>query len=275
VDWLDLYQVQEQAWRNRLEALLRRHWPEATDVLGLRSVTLLRVLAEYGGPQGLAADARAAEKLKEWGGRWLSETTIAALLVGARATVGVPMGRAEREQLQAYAREARRCRREQAAAKLKLRRLAKGHAGLTALAGAVGVLTACVLWVDVGDPREFTSGAAYRKAMGLNLKVRSSGNYLGKLKITKRGSSRVRRWLYFAALRLCQREPVKTWYEAKKLKDGGKGGQALIAIMRKLALALYQVSVLGTTFDAARLFPGRPLPSVNRAVPSPSAQAVR
>jgi transposase len=128
---------------------------------------------------------------------------------------------------------------------------------IQAQAKAVGLVAACVLWVDLGDVREYTSGPAYRKAMGLNLKERSSGQQVGQLRITKRGSSRVRRWLYFAALRWCQREPVKTWYERKRTKDGS-GGRALIGIVRKLALALYQVGAKGATFDERELFPGRP-----------------
>ena len=35
--------------------------------------------------------------------------------------------------------------------------------------------------------------------MGLNLTERSSGMYKGKLKISKRGSSAVRYWMYLAA----------------------------------------------------------------------------
>ena len=45
--------------------------------------------------------------------------------------------------------------------------------------------------------------------MGLNLTEFSSG----KLKISKRGHSQVRRWLYFSALRWIKAEPVKS-YEA-------------------------------------------------------------
>ena len=55
-------------------------------------------------------------------------------------------------------------------------------------------------------------GAAYRKAMGLNLKERSSGKHQGRLKITKRGPSVVRRWMYFAAMRLTQDPHVKPWH---------------------------------------------------------------
>jgi transposase len=42
--------------------------------------------------------------------------------------------------------------------------------------------------------------------MGLNLVEHSSGTYQGQLRISKRGSPRVRQWLYMAALRLLRRE---------------------------------------------------------------------
>ena len=44
-----------QLWLGRLEGLLARHWPEDTRLLTLGSGTLLRLLAHYGGPAGVAA----------------------------------------------------------------------------------------------------------------------------------------------------------------------------------------------------------------------------
>ena len=70
----------------------------------------------------------------------------------------------------------------------------------------------------------------------------------------------VRRWLYFAAMRLSQDPDVRRWYEAKKAKDQDRGTGALIAVARKLALALYSVGVYGEEFEGWRLFPGRSLP---------------
>ena len=70
----------------------------------------------------------------------------------------------------------------------------------------------------------------------------------------------VRRWLYFAAMRMSQDPDVRRWYEAKKAKDQDRGTGALIGIARKLALALYSVGVYGDPFEAWRLFPGRSLP---------------
>jgi transposase len=90
--------------------------------------------------------------------------------------------------------------------------------------------------------------------MGLNLVERSSGTYQGRLRISKRGSARARHWLYFAALRLVQQCGVRPWYEAKKARDEADGRRVLVAVMRKLAVALYHVGVHGEAFQPRRLF---------------------
>jgi transposase len=129
VDWLDAQQRIQVLWLGRLEGLLARHWPEATRLLELNSVTLLKTLAHYGGPTKLAADPAAAERL----------------------------------------------------------------------AG----------------------------------------------------------WLFFAAMRSMQTPPARGWYEGKKAKDKDRGKGALTAVMRKLALALWNVGARGERFEDWRLFPGR------------------
>ena len=119
---------------------------------------------------------------------------------------------------------------------------------------SAGWATACVLWVYLGNPADYHCAQAYRKAMGLNLKERSSGRYQGQLKITKRGPGAVRRWLYFAAMRLVKKPDVVQWYEVKKDRRPKGGKRALIAVMRKLALGLHAVGVSEEPFDARRLF---------------------
>jgi len=132
--------------------------------------------------------------------------------------------------------------------------LAKGHPVLQAQGKVVGVPTACVLWASVGDPRKYHAAAAYRKAMGLNLVERSSGQYQGRLRISKRGSARTRQWLYFAALRLVQNCGVRPWYEAKKARDEDDARRVIMAVMRKLAMALDHVGVRNEEFQPRRLF---------------------
>jgi hypothetical protein len=59
--------------------------------------------------------------------------------------------------------------------------------------------------------------------------------------------------MYFAAMRASQSEFVNPWFEAKKAKDKDRGKGALIAVARKLALALYSVGAHGNPFEPWRL----------------------
>src|SRR5262245_5360956 len=54
VDWLDAQRRLLALWAGRLEALLARHFPEATRVLKLTSATLLHAVAYWGSPAALA-----------------------------------------------------------------------------------------------------------------------------------------------------------------------------------------------------------------------------
>jgi transposase len=254
VEWMVAHRQILTTWQGRLEGLLARHWPEATQVLKLSSATLLHALKHYGDPQALAADPEAAQRLARWGGAFLSPEKIQRFLAGARSSVGVRVGEWQRRQMQDYAQQALAARQEVARAQRQLRGVAEGHPVLQAQGKVVGVPTACVLWTRIGDPRKYHAAAAYRKAMGLNLVERSSGKYQGELHISKRGSPRVRQWLYFAALRLIQKCGVRPWYEAKKARDPGDARQVVVAAMRKLALALYHVGVNAKEFRPRQLF---------------------
>jgi transposase len=221
-------------------------------------LTLLRLLMEYGSPAAVAACPQAASRLRRWGRSGLAQEKLQKILDSARTTVGVRMPAPTAKRLQAYAQQAFQAREQIQQTKRSLRRLAEQQAPLQPLVEVVGHVTACVLWTALGDPRDYHCGEAYRKAMGLNLKERSSGKDQGKLKITKRGPSIVRRWLYFRALRMVQKPPLRTWYQRKKAKDGGKGSRAVVAVMRKLALAAHAVTVQKEPFLLERLLPGRP-----------------
>ena len=121
--------------------------------------------------------------------------------------------------------------------------------------GELRLTTACVLWTCLGDPQRYGSAGAYRKAMGLNLTERSSGQYKGRLKLSKRGQRLSRKWMYFAALRWMRYPSVKQWLQRKKERDGGRGGKAATGIMRRLAAAAWHAGQ-GEVFDPKRLFPG-------------------
>jgi transposase len=254
IRWLDDQRRQWMQWCGRVEGMLSRHWPEATRIVPLRSGTLVACLAEYGGPRGLALAADALARVHRWGGSFLSEAQAHALVASARATVGVAMSCWDEELLRQYARQMQGCRRAMAAARRRLEALTHQQAAIQAMSAVVGIGAACVVWVELGDPSRYHCGAAFRKAMGLNLAERSSGQWRGQLRISKRGSSPVRRWLYLAALRWLQHEPVRSWYLRQKAMRRGQGKPAVIGVMRKLALALYRVGGRGEAFDRQQLY---------------------
>ena len=258
VEWLDTQQDILVLWLGRMEALLARHWPELTSLLKLNSVTLLQILAQYGGPAAVANCAEAERRIRCWGRSGLSTAKVQAVLESARHSVGVRMANETVLALKDFARDALKARQEIRRAKQTLKELATENQTIMTMSQVVGPATACVLWATVGNPQDYHCGEAYRKAMGLNLRERSSGQYQGKLKITKRGPSLARRWLYFAALRLIQQQPVKAWYLKKKHKDQERGSLAVVAVMRKMTLAVYSVTTRGEPFDLKRLMPGQP-----------------
>src|SRR5262245_32817088 len=187
--------------------------------------------------------------------RTSQQESLARVWVRALRTSGTQQ---ESAWIQDFAQQALQARQQGQRGEGRLRVLARGHGVLEAQGKVVGIPTACVLWVSTGDPRQYHAAAAYRKAMGLNLVERSSGEYQGALHISKRGSARSRQWLYFAVLRLVQQAGVRSWYEAKKAHDPDAAKSVLVALMRKLVLALYQVAVHNQEFDVQRLFARMP-----------------
>jgi transposase len=134
------------------------------------------------------------------------------------------------------------------------------------MSAAVGPAAATALTAYVGAPRQYESARAYEKACGLNLKVRSSGEHEGQLKITKRGPSKVRHLLYLAALRLCQHdETTRAWYQRRSSYSAGwkkSKMKAVVAVMRKLVRALWCIGhdpANPQTFDSSKLFDTRRL----------------
>lgn len=253
---LDAARRIKQVWGGKLEGSLARHWPESARLMKAGSATLSGALAGWGGPAALAADPGAAEELARLGGRYLTARKIAQLVESARTSVGVRAGPWEQAELKELAGRVLEQRRQIGLCRRELKKLAKGHAVIGAQRPAVGLVCACVLWVCLGDPRDYSSAGAYRKAMGLNLVEQSSGVFKGRLRLSKRGQRMTRQWLYFGALRWMRDPHVKPWAAAKKARDGGRGARAVVGVMRKLALAAWQTAVNGAAFDPARLFPG-------------------
>ena len=249
----DMHQGQYQRNLNRLEAYLSRHWPEVSYSLTLDSVTLEKLLIEYGSPEKIAANAEeAAIKMRKWGRCGLSNEKIEQVIKGAQHTLGQPCTEVESQYLQALAKEMQHSRLQKKQAKQALEGMIKRETELHEMGDLIGLVTTAVLLSCHLDPRKYDCARSYQKAFGLNLKEKSSGRHMGQLKLTKRGSSIARNYLYFAALRLIKSNSVvKAWYQNKV--DPRAKNKTVIAVMRKLTKGLWHVG-RGEAFDANKLF---------------------
>lgn len=263
VELMTMYDKQEHAGVSRLEAKLARHFPEIGRLLELGSATLLALIETYGTPERIAKEEAAARTLMaRVGGHLLSEDKIEVVIEAAKTTNGTAASEGERTLLMRIAAETNRQRKQANVARHNVEELGAKHDGVRRVSDVVGKASAAVIFVEAGDPSLYPSAAAYTKNLGLNLKVRNSGKPAdhGRLKITKRGAPHARSMLFMAVLRLVQHEPrFKAWYQRKVARDGGELKlKAIVALMRKLAKAIWHVS-RGSTFDSAKLFDDRRL----------------
>jgi transposase len=253
---LDLYQGEHRRNLNRLEALLSRHWPELGRVAELNSSGVLQLIAAYGAPRAVRADRTQAESFLHHARRGVANPTrVAAILDSAEATLGLACTAGEQHMLQLLAEELLRTRKALRAVERRIVERTRQDPELEQVGKTFGKVTALVLETALGSPLDYPDPHAYIKAMGLNLKERSSGQHKGRLKITKRGPGRARHYLFLSAMRFVQRDAViRAWYLKKVERDGRLPRyNALVAVMRKLGLAIWHVA-RGHPFDSRKLF---------------------
>lgn len=101
----------------------------------------------------------------------------------------------------------------------------------------VGPVTAMAL-VTVFRRHDFRSADAFIAFLGLDVRVRDSGTFRGRRKLTKKGDPEVRRLLYNAAMAACRQPAWQTYYRSLR-ERGFSGTAALVALSRKLARVGY------------------------------------
>jgi transposase len=270
VEQRELYHKPLQFYLSRLEALLARHWPEALqDIDVWRNKTPLALLSRYAGPADMlehAADV--LENIHHLGHGNLMTSQAQRMLRSAEHSVGVAVDEESRHLIRLCATEAMRMRIALDGLDRRIEDVAQQVHATRSIATVIGKITSVVLVAHLGPLTDYASAAALEKACGLNLKIRSSGNYVGRLSITKRGSAVVRHYLYLASLRLIKDDPrVAAWFQARAGFRGGHKLVAIVAVMRKLIRALWHVA-RGHAFDSSKLFDERGLPAF-ATTPSP------
>jgi transposase len=249
-------------YHGHLEAMLARHWPEASahiDVYRQRSwMALMKTLP---GPEAIAAEPDVAKELMRKASRGhFGKEQLEALIASAKNTTGVPMTLGEQEKLRAIVEQLEAQVQRLAAVDGKLSEFVENNEVLRQMSPVVGPACSAAIGALIGPPTAFGNAGAFEKAMGLNLKEKSSGNVNGRLSITKRGPGAVRHLLYLAALRLLRDASTipRAWYRARESHQAKQSLKAVVALMRKLARALWHVG-RGATFDPRKLFDTRRL----------------
>ena len=251
--------------QGQLEGLLSRYWPEFTEHLDPNAQkSALALLVDFPGPQAVArAPKAAAELLARASRKALPADKIAGVIASAHDSLGMAMLEQECQLMSALARQMLDLWHEVDRIDKRLAELSEAQVETRALGAAVGAGTAAVLVAMVGPASSYPSAGAYVKAMGLNLKEYSSGESKKPgtgLHITKRGPGLLRKYLYLAALRMVQADPVvRAWYQRRKAYKSDHKLKAVVAVMRKLARGLWHVGRAGARFDADKLFDTRRL----------------
>lgn len=113
--------------------------------------------------------------------------------------------------------------------------------GLTS-APEFGRKTLAVLRAELGDVARFRRTDQVVAYAGLDLEVKQSGKWKGQAKLSKRGSGRLRRVLYLAAVRSVRlQESAFGAYYHRLLARSMKARDALMAVMRKMLTVAYHV----------------------------------
>ncbi|WJW69401.1 IS110 family transposase [Candidatus Chlorohelix allophototropha] len=120
-----------------------------------------------------------------------------------------------------------------------------------------GPKTIAGLRAELGEVGRFTNCNQVVAYAGLDLTVKESGKWKGKVKLSKRGSGRLRRLLYMVAL-VSLRLKVSAFgdYYRELRKRGMNGRSALMAVMRKMLITAYSLLKNDSTFDPKKVWIG-------------------
>jgi transposase len=100
--------------------------------------------------------------------------------------------------------------------------------------------------------RPYRNDDAFIAALGLDPRVRDSGQLRGRRRLSKQGPAELRRLLFTAAMSACKSALWQPFYQRYRAR-GFTSTAALIIIARKLARIAFSIVKYGTTFQPERL----------------------
>lgn len=242
---------------NRIRGLLTQIHPALERVLGPRldHPAVLDLLQRYPSPTRLASlsEGSLANRLSKLAprlGKSLAHEIVQAL---SEQTVVVPGTNASSVVLPRLSHQLAELRRQREEVALEVEDLVHAHplySVLTSMPG-VGVRTAARLLTEVAA-KAFASAAHLAAYAGLAPVTRRSGSSIRGEHPSRRGNKVLKRALFLSAF-AALRDPVSRAYYARKISQGKRHNQALIALARRRCNVLYAMMRDGTLYQAAAL----------------------
>jgi len=230
--------------KNRIEALLAKHFPEFLLIMGLNTKTSMYLLKHYPTARAIGKQRinKLAWKVYKVSRSQIKYSKVVKLDQAAINSVGVKEGQ------HAYRAE---IRRQLEQVELLEHQLGEIEKQITAVVEqmpegrilrsvkGIGVITAAYLLSEVVDFKAYSVQKEIEKLAGLNLYEISSGKHKGQRRISKRGRALIRKVLYMVVLNMVKKSGI--YYEDYQsyLKRGLKKIEALVIIMKRLLRTVY------------------------------------
>lgn len=242
---------------NRLRGLLTQIHPALERVLGPRldHPAVLALLQQYPSPAALAAvsEKRLAAHLGKAAPR-LAKTLAAEIHQAlSEQTVVVPGTQAAGLVLPKLAQQLMTLRRQREELAQEVERRVSAHPLSPVLMSmpGVGVRTAARLLTEVTS-RPFVSAAHLAAYAGLAPVTRRSGSSIRGEYASRRGNKVLKRALFLSAF-AALRDPVSRSYYDRKIRQGKRHNQALVALARRRCDVLFAMLRDGTFYHTQRV----------------------
>ena len=238
----------------RIRGLYTQVHPALEKVLGpwLEHDAVLEVIASWPTPAALrkAGRARIDAKLKAhgarrhatWAGAIIDALTAQSVVVAGTDAAGVVLPHLARQLISLHAQRA------DVAAQVEA--LVEAHPlyqVLTSMPG-IGVRTAAVFIAETLG-RSFDSGAHLASYAGLTPVTRRSGSSIRGEYVSHAGNKRLKRAMFLSAFASLRSDPVSRAYYDRKIAQGKRHNQAVIALAHRRILTLHAMIRDGALYD--------------------------
>ena len=246
--------------KNAIHALLQVLFPEYSQVFADPSrPTALAVPQRY--PSAAAMSSVSVEELtallQQLAPRHYGRRTAEALIALARVSVSPGLAqRARSKSMQIVCVQLQQTRENLAQVEAELEQLQEQDIGSQRLSGVpeFGGKTVAVLRAELGDVARFQRIDQAVASAGLDLAIRTSGQWQGQAKLSKRGSGLLRRVLYLAAVRsVHMSNSAFGIYYHRLVARGLRKGSALVAVMRKMLIVAVHLLKTGEEYDPGKV----------------------